>query len=225
MGGDISLLANNRTSQNGTFKKVKNEGWQTSFFIQLEHPFTNKQWNGSNAHFGFGFRWMYGKTYKIGMGLGLGWNDFICRNKDGQLNLLKGETSMRNFQLRGELFQRLTIRMWGINWDLGVYGGINATRNIMLVENLTWTDDNDNALNPQPYDNKVVTYISNAKAMNRFEYGATTRISYIIANLINFGIYGSYRLSPILTKDDAILGTTANNPSPWSVGVEIEFAP
>ena len=61
--------------------------------------------------------------------------------------------------------------------------------------------------------------------MNRFEYGATTRISYSIANVINIGVYGSYRLSPILTKDDPILGTKANNPSPWSVGVEFEIAP
>ena len=223
MGGDINLLANHRNSQNGTFKKVKPEGWQTSFFIQLDHPLTNKQWNGFNAHFGFGWRKLYGKTYKIGMGLGLDWNEFICRNKDGELDHLKGETFMRNFQLRGELFQRIAIRRFGLNWDLGVYGGINATRNIMLVENINWKDNDGNALNPQPYDSKVVTYISGAKAMNRFEYGATTRVSYSLYNTINIGIYGNYRLSPILTKDDTILGTKANNPSPWSVGIELEF--
>jgi subtilisin family serine protease len=222
MGGDINLLTNNRNSQNGTFKKVKEEGWQTSFFVQLDHPFTNKQWNGFHSHFGFGFRWMYGKTYKIGMGLGLGWNDFICRNKNGELDLLKGETSMRNFHLRGELFQRIAIRRLGLNWDLGVYGGINATRNIMRVENIIWTDNDGNALNPQPYDEKVVTYYSGAKAMNRFEYGATTRISYSIGNTLNLGVYCNYRLSPILTKDDPILGKKANNPSPWGAGVELE---
>lgn len=223
MGGDINLLTQYRNSQNGTFKKVKKEGWQKSFHAQLDHPSTSKQWNGLNTHFSFGFRWMYGKTYKVGMGIGLGWNEFICRNKDGQLDLLKGETSMRSFQLRGELFQRLTIRMWGINWDLGVYGGINATRKIMLVENITWTDDGGNTLNPQPYDSEVVTYLSGAKAMNRFEYGATTRISYSIANMMNIGVYGSYRLSPVITKDDFLIGTKANNPSPWSVGIEFEI--
>lgn len=225
MGGEINLLANNRNSQNGTFKKVKKEGWNTSFFLQLDHPLSTNQWNGFNSHFGFGFRWMYGKTYKLGMGLGLGWNDFICSNKNGELDLLKGETSMRNFQVRGELFQRIALRRLGLNWDLGVYGDINATRKIMLVENFIWTDNDGNTLNPQPYDSKVVTYISGAKAMNRFEYGATTRISYSIANVINVGIYGNYRLSPILTKDDPILGTNANNPSPWSVGIEFELVP
>ena len=222
MGGDINLLTNNRNSQNGTFKKVKKEGWQTSVFVQLDHPFSNKQWNGFNVHFGFGMRKMYGKTYKIGMGLGLGWNEFICRNNDGELDLLKGNISMRNFQLRGELFQRIAFRRIGLNWDLGAYGGINATRNIMLVENISWTDDDGTPLNPQPYDDKVVTYMSGAKAMNRFEYGATTRISYSIANILNIGVYGNYRLSPILTKDDPILGTKANNPSPWGVGIEFE---
>ena len=225
MGGDINLLATNRNSQNGTFKKVKEEGWQNTVFLQLDDPIPNETWNGVNMHLAFGRRWMYGKTYKIGMGLGLGWNEFICHNEEGELDLLKGETRMKNFQVRGELLQRVVIRLWGINWDLGAYGGINFTRNIQLLENVNWVDDNGNALNPQPYDSKVVTYISGAKAMNRFEYGATTRISYSIANVINIGIYGSYRLSPILTKDDPILGTKANNPSPWSVGVEIEVAP
>ena len=224
-GGDVNLLTQYRNSQNGTFKKVKKEGWNTSFFFQLDHPLSTNQWNGFNSHFGFGFRWMYGKTYKLGMGLGLAWNDFICSNKNGELDLLKGETSMRTFQVRGELFQRIALRRLGLNWDLGVYGDINATRKIMLVENFIWTDNDGNTLNPQPYDSKVVTYISGAKAMNRFEYGATTRISYSIANVINVGIYGNYRLSPIPTKDDPILGTKANNPSPWSVGIEFEIAP
>ena len=43
--------------------------------------------------------------------------------------------------------------------------------------------------------------------------------------MLNLGVYCNYRLSPILTKDDPILGTKANNPSPWSVGVEIELVP
>ena len=106
-----------------------------------------------------------------------------------------------------------------------MYGGVNATRNITLIENINWTDNDGTALNPQPYDSKVVTYISGAKAMNRFEYGATTRISYSIANVINIGVYGSYRLSPVITKEDFLLGSPSNQPSPWSVGIEIEVAP
>ena len=61
--------------------------------------------------------------------------------------------------------------------------------------------------------------------MNLFEYGATTRLSYSIQNVLNIGVYGSYRLSPIITKDDFLIGTKANNPSPWSVGIEIELVP
>ena len=225
MSGEPNIADKSKriAGQDGTFKKAKNEGWQTGIFVQLDHSFTNKQWNGFNAHFGFGWRKLYGKTYKIGMGLGLGWNEFICLNKGGELDLLKGKTSMRNFQLRGELFQRIVFRRIGLNWDLGVYGGVNATRNIMLVEKNIWTDDNGNNLDPQPYNNEVVKYISGAKAMNRFEYGANTRISYSIGNILNVGVYCNYRLSPILTKDDPILGKKANNPSPWSVGIELEL--
>ena len=224
-GGDINLLAGNRNSQNGTFKKVKKEGWQNTVFVQVDDPLPNKTWNGINTHIAFGRRWMYGKTYKIGMGLGIGWNEFVCNNKEGELDLLKGETRMKNFQVRGELLQRVTIRLWGINWDLGAYGGINLTRNIQLLENVNWTDDNGNALNPQPYDDLVVTHISAVKAMNRFEYGAMTRISYSLYNAINIGLYGSYRLSPVITKNDFIFGGSNHNPSPWSIGLEIELAP
>ena len=59
--------------------------------------------------------------------------------------------------------------------------------------------------------------------MNLFEYGATTRLSYSIANMVNVGIYGSYRLSPIITKEDFLIGSKAKNPSPWSIGIEFEL--
>ena len=61
--------------------------------------------------------------------------------------------------------------------------------------------------------------------MNLFEYGVTTRVSYSIANLLNIGVYGSYRLSPVITKDDFLIGTPNNQPSPWSVGIEFELMP
>ena len=51
------------------------------------------------------------------------------------------------------------------------------------------------------------------------------RLSYTIANAINLGVYANYRLSDIITKDDGMIGPKANNPSPWSFGVEIEIMP
>ena len=224
MGGDINLLANNRNSQNGTFKKVDAEGWQTSFFLQLDHPLKSNQWNGSNTHFDFGFRWMYGKTYKIGMGLGLDWNRYVHLDKDSDIHPFHDQTIMRNMQIRGELMQRVVIRLWGINWDLGVYGGINAIRRVKVVDKTYVTDDMGELLPPETCRTKYTMY-NGVKAMNLFEYGAATRISYSIANLLNIGIYGSYRLSPVITKDDVLIGTKANNPSPWNVGIEFEFVP
>ncbi len=224
MGGDINLLADNYDSQNGTFKPVKKEGWQKTTFFQYDYNLGNTTWNGFNRHFAFGRRWMYGKTYKIGMGIGLDWNRFVAKGQiPDAMEVAERKTIMRQMQLRGELLQRVVIRLWGINWDLGVYGGINALRRVKVVDNMKWQDVDGNPTHP--YNSKVASYYNHCRAMNLFEYGATTRISYSIANLLNIGVYCSYRLSPVIIKDDFLIGTKANNPSPWSVGIEFELVP
>ena len=226
MGGDINLLANNRNSQNGTFKKVKEEGWQKTTFFQYDYNLYTDRWNGFNRHFAFGRRHFYGKTYKFGIGWGLDWNRFVSLADDSNGHPFRDKIILRNMQVRGELLQRVVIRLWGINWDLGVYGGINATRRIKEVYYGQILDDNNQPLDPQPIDNRVVTYLGGVKSMNRFEYGATTRISYSIANMLNVGVYGSYRLSPIINKGDVFIGDAPyNQPSPWNIGIEFELMP
>jgi len=222
MGGDIHVATSSKriAGHDGTAHKAKEEGWQKSLFFQYDYNLGTNVWNGFNRHFAFGCRWYYGKTYKIGMGVGLDWNRFVANNS---LGIDDRTTIMRNMQIRAELMQRVAIRMLGINWDLGVYGGINATRCVRAIDEYTWTNSESQPIDPQPYSNKVSTYWNNVKAMNLFEYGATTRISYSIANMINVGVYGSYRLSPVITKDDFLIGTKANNPSPWSFGIEFEI--
>ena len=223
-GGDINLLANNRNSQNGTFKKVNAEGWQWTEFFQYDYNIGNATWNGFNRHFAFGRRCFYGKTYKIGMGYGIEWNRFVATGQiPDAMEVADRTTIMRQMQLRAEVMQRVVIRLLGINWDLGVYGGINALRRVKVVDNMKWQEAEGNPT--QPYNNKVTSYYNHCKAQNLFEYGATTRISYSIANMMNIGVYGSYRLSPVITKDDFLIGTKANNPSPWSVGIEFEIVP
>ena len=220
MGGDINLLANNRNSQNGTFKKVKKEGWQKTTFFQYDYNLYTDKWNGFNRHFAYGRRWLYGKTYKIGMGLGLDFNRFVSKNS---LAFEDRTTIMRQMQIRGELLQRIVFRRLGINWDLGAYGGINALRRVKVIDNVTWQDAEGNPTHP--YNNKVTSYYNYCRAMNLFEYGATTRISYSIGNMLNIGVYGSYRLSPIITKNDFLIGNTDNQPSPWNIGIEFELVP
>lgn len=226
MGGDIKLAANNIPifGQDGTFKKVDAEGWQKTTYFQYDYNLYSYPWNGFNRHFAFGRRWFYGKTYKIGMGLGLDWNRFVA-NK----SLIPDDViTMRQMQLRGELLQRVVIRLWGINWDLGAYAGINATRRVKEVVNILSYDIEGNPIEmPEDfhYNSKVVYNYSKCTAMNLFEYGATTRISYSIANLLNIGVYGSYRLSPVITKEDFLIGSPNNQPSPWSVGIELELMP
>ena len=223
-GGDVNLLTQYRNSQNGTFKKVDAEGWQKTTYFQYDYNLPNATWNGFNRHFAFGRRWMYGKSYKIGMGLGLDWNRFVNNDKDSDIHPFHDQVMLRNMQLRGELLQRVVIRLWGINWDLGGYGGINITRRVRVTDKTYITDGMGQQIPSDSYSKKVSTYY-NAKAMNLFEYGATTRISYSIANMLNIGVYGSYRLSPVITKDDFLIGSPNNQPSPWSVGIEFELVP
>ena len=226
MGGDINLLTQYRNSQNGTFKKVEAEGWQKTTYFQYDYNLYTDKWNGFNRHFAFGRRWMYGKSYKISMGLGLDWNRYVNNIQLPTQN--KGQVIMRQMQLRGELLQRIVIRLWGVNWDLGVYGGINATRRVKVIDESYAFDENGQLIDLPDwynYNPKVTSYYKRCKAMNLFEYGATTRISYSIANMLNIGVYGSYRLSPVITKDDFLIGNPDNQPSPWSVGIEFELVP
>ena len=223
MGEDINLLASYRNSQNGTFKEVEKEGWQKTTFFQYDYILPNGTWNGFNRHIAFGRRWFYGKTYKIGMGLGLDWNRYVHNDKDSDSHPFHDQMMMRNMQVRGELLQRIVLRRVGLNWDLGCYGGINVTRRVRVTDKTYMTDGMGQHIPSESYTKKVSTYYG-CKAMNLFEYGATTRLSYSIQNMINIGIYGSYRLSPVIVKEDVLLQSRID-PSPWSVGIEFEIVP
>ena len=226
-GDDINLLANNRNSQNGTFKKVKKEGWQKTTYFQYDYILPNGTWNGFNRHFAIGRRWLYGKSYKIGMGLGLDWNRFVYNDKDSDIHPFHDQVMLRNMQVRGELLQRIVLRRLGLNWDLGGYGGINITRRVRITDKTYIMDDMGQHISEDDYSKKITTYY-NAKIMNRFEYGAFTRISYSIANMLNIGVYGSYRLSPVCKDTDDLIhpdGDCYISPSHWSVGIELEVTP
>jgi hypothetical protein len=224
MGGEPNLLTQLRSSQNGTFKKVKEEGWQKSWFFQYDYNLYTDKWNGFNRHFAFGRRWMYGKTYKIGMGLGLDFNRFVFNDKYSDIHPFHDKITIRNMQLRGEVLQRIALRRLGLNWDLGGYGGFNITRRVRVTDKTYIDDGLGQQIPADSYSKRVSTYY-NAKALNLFEYGAFTRISYSIQNVINIGVYGSYRLSPVIMKDDFLIGSTSNQPSPWNIGIEFEIMP
>ena len=216
----VSINANNLRlyGNDGTFQKVKKEGWQKSLFFQYDYNLGTDVWNGFNRHFAIGRRYFYGKTYKAGFGWGLDWNRFVAKNS---LGINDRTTTMRQMQFRLELLQRVMIRRIGVNWDLGVYGGINITRRVQTIDELHFAV-------PDPsynYSDKVTTYYNRCKAMNLFEYGATTRLSYCIGNMLNIGVYGSYRLSNIITKQDFLIGGPDDQPSPWSFGIEFELLP
>ena len=228
-GDKVSLKANDIriTGLDGTFRDIKEEGWQKTTYFQYDYILPNGTWNGFNRHFAFGRRWMYGKTYKIGMGLGLDWNRFVYNDKDSDIHPFHDQVMLRNMQVRGELLQRIVLRRVGLNWDLGGYGGINITRRVRITDKTYITDDLGQHISDNDYSKKVTTYY-NAKKMNLFEYGAFTRLSYSIANMLNIGVYGSYRLSPVCKDTDDLIhpdGDCYISPSPWSVGIEFEILP
>ena len=228
-GGDITVVPNTRRvgGQDGTFPKIKEEGWQKTTFFQYDYILPNGTWNGFNRHFAIGRRWFYGKSYKIGMGLGLDWNRFVYNDKDSDIHPFHDQVMLRNMQVRGELLQRIVLRRFGLNWDLGGYGGINITRRVRFTDKTHITDDMGQPISSNDYSKKVTTYY-NAKIMNLFEYGAFTRISYSIQNIMNIGVYGSYRLSPVNKDTDDIIHPSGDcdiSPSPWSVGIEFEIVP
>lgn len=218
----VSISANNLRlyGNDGTFQKVQKEGWQKTWFFQYDYNLGNDVWNGFNRHFAFGRRHFYGKTYKFGFGWGLDWNRFVAKNS---LGINDRTTIMRQMQFRLEVLQRIVFHRIGVNWDLGAYGGINITRRVKLYDKTVYLDANSQSVDPAPYNEEVTTLFTGCKAMNLWEYGATTRLSYTFSNAINVGVYGSYRFSNIITKPDNLIGNT--NPSPWNFGIEIEIMP
>ena len=225
-GDNIAVKANHGkrfAGNDGTFQKVKKEGWQKSYYFLYDYNLGNNVWNGFNRHFAFGTHRLYGKTYQVGFGLGLDFNRFVSKNS---LGVADRQTTIRQMQVRGELLQRIVLHRIGVNWDLGAYGGINATRRVKTVDVFTWPDANGQALDPQPYSDEITTLYKNCKAMNLFEYGATTRLSYTFESAINIGVYARYRLSNIFVKDqDLILGNPTVEPSRWSFGIELGIVP
>ena len=222
MGGETKLLTYHTNSQNGTFQKVKKEGWQKSWFFQYDYNLPTEVWNGFSRHFAFGRRHLYGKTYKFGWGWGLDFNRFMAKNSLGTANR---KTQMRQMQFRLEVLQRVVLRRIGVNWDLGAYGGINITRRVKLYDKVAYLDADSQPVDPTPYNEEVITLYRGCKAMNLWEYGATTRLSYTIMNAINLGVYANYRFSDVITKPDGLIGDPANQPSPWSFGIELEIMP
>lgn len=233
IGDKLCLKANNKkrfTGNDGTFQKVKKEGWQKTTYFQYDYNLGNATWNGFNRHFAFGRRHFYGKNYMIGFGWGLDWNRFVAKEPSpGTPSVADRKTIMRQMQFRLELLQRIPIRLWGINWDLGGYGGINITRRVKITDDVKFYDPETNQQVDIPdyynYSTSVTSYYNRCKAMDLFEYGVTTRISYSLANLVNIGIYGSYRISDVITKNDFLIGSPSNQPTPWSFGIEFEIVP
>ena len=192
--------------------------WNNQCYFQYDCVIPNDNWGGYNRHFAFGDRFYYGDVYNIGGSISL---DFYRFRRSSELIDFEGATShkiaARSMQVKTEIFQRIAIKSWGVNWDLGAFGGIALTRKARdYQEHISAPGETF------PYDKQIVTHYTGCTNMNRFQYGITTRIGKDFDDL-TLSLIGYYRLSNITTGNDPLFGNVANQPSRWSVGLEVAF--
>ena len=118
MGVDVCVKSNSEkhiSGNDGTFQKVKNEGWQKTTFFQYDYKLGRMTdgytFNGFNRHFAFGRRWLYGKNYKVGFGLSLDFNRYVYKGgihvvpPIPGINIYYSKSTQRQMQLRGQIIQ------------------------------------------------------------------------------------------------------------------------
>lgn len=195
--------------------KIKISSWQNEGFFQYDYNLPTDTWDGFSRHYAFGDRFYYGNVYNVGFGLSADFYRF--RQKEGVQTVVgeKHKIAARSMQIRGELFQRLSFKSIGLDWDLGGYGAVALTRRVR--DYVTVAQSNF------PYDDEVVLHYYGCENMNRFQYGVTTRIRKTIGEDFGLTLYAYYRLSDILTDPDPVMGSSDNQPSPWSIGIEFAF--
>lgn len=209
------------TAQNGTFPEIRHENLQSTVALSNSFNIPDSTWNRYSPSVFYHWRWLTGKTYKIGVSLGFG---FCNYQSTRVLTGHNDRITMKSFALRGEIFHRIVNRMWGVNWDLGAYGDFNGTRKIVHRYDETCMEPHVlSASSTLPYDKRIKTIYSKCKHMNRFQYGLITRFSYTILNQINIGFTASYRFSKVITGEDPLIGKPDHNPSPWQFGLEFEL--
>lgn len=200
-------------------KEASMSGWNNEGFFQYDYVFPNADWDGYSRHFAFGDRFYYGNVYNIGFGISADFYRF--RRTEELVNPDLAERhriAVRSMQIKAEVFQRIAIKSWGVNWDLGAYGGIALTRKIRDYVNVIPA-----AEEYFPYNRQVETHYNGCQNINRFQYGVTTRIAKTIDDDMSVALVGCYRLSDIITHNDMLLGDPANQPCRWSIGIEFAF--
>lgn len=217
----LALLAVTGFAQN---KEYQGPDWHNEGFFQYDYNLSTSIWNGYNRHYAFGDRFFYGDVYNVGFGLSAdfyrfrrSYDKYYFDDNELEYKSLNHKIAARSMQIKAEIFQRIVIKSWGMNWDLGAYGSIALTRKVRDYVNYI----------PKPedhyhYDNQIVTHYTGCKSMNLFQYGVTARIGKDFDG-IRISLIGYYRLSDIVTIGDCLLGYQTDQPSPWSIGLELAF--
>ena len=210
-------------SRSETFYKAKNEKIRHCLFTGIDGFLRNGTWNGSNTHWSFGYRFLYGgKHYMIGASLS---GDLTKYRSDiletpteqSDLDVKETKSQLRTFQSRIAIVQRIKIIPDFLFIDIEAYGGLALSRTTKVTKKYI--------LSPTSDEQTVKETHHKSKSLNQFQYGVTARIGTSYDGKIGIALCGSYRISSALAKNqkDFLLGDIPAQPSPWSIGVEVEF--
>ena len=229
---DQKLTAKNADvglSRNTTYYDPNNEKTHHSLFVSADGFLKNATWDKSCSHFGFGYRFMYGgKHYNIGAGISGDLtnyrSDMLQRPDSTQAETLKDVRSdLRTFYTRLLFTQRLIIIPDALFIDIEAYGGVALGRTSSLTKKYDYSTLTDPADGTTDTKHTVKEVLRKTKSINPFQYGVTARLGYSVMGMLNISLYGSYRISDVVKKSDFLLGEISVQPSPWSIGAELEF--
>ena len=137
--------------------------------------------------------------------------------EQSDLDVKETKSQLRTFQSRIAIVQRIKIIPDFLFIDIEAYGGLALSRTTKVTKKYI--------LSPTSDEQTVKETHHKSKSLNQFQYGVTARIGTSYDGKIGIALCGSYRISSALAKNqkDFLLGDIPAQPSPWSIGVEVEF--
>ena len=94
---------------------IKFSTWHNEGFFQYDYNLPTDTWDGYSRHYAFGDRFYYGNVYNIGFGISADFYRFRAKDVPPTEDGTNHTTAIRSMQIRGEVFQRIVNRMWGMN--------------------------------------------------------------------------------------------------------------
>ncbi len=150
-----------------------------------------KKTNSYKSAFGVsaGFLFEACKKYRLGVAIGIGFDDYWGHELSGTSyeNLISEKFRVPNVNL--EILQRVKLARGGLfsnglNWDLGVYGGLNFSNKYIVKLD---------SQSPEFSSTRMIN--KNYKFINDYQWGVKTAITYDIIS-----VYAKLRISDLLDE-------------------------